>query len=155
MEDPQDPSTPFRRHADGTFTLGLSEAERDLLEGLTRQLRDLLRSDSTALTRLFPPAYGDDRERNEGYAALAGAELLEGREASLSLVTETLRAERIDEEQLEAWMRSLNDLRLVLGTVLDVTEDTEPDPEDERAPMFAVYEYLGALLHQVVRALSQ
>ena len=49
----------------------------------------------------------------------------------------------------------LNSLRLVLGTRLDVDEELpDLDPSDPQAPVYAVYEYLGWLLSQVVDALG-
>ena len=52
-------------------------------------------------------------------------------------------------------MTALNDLRLVLGTRLDVSEDTvEVEPDDDDAPAYAVYGYLSYLLGEVVDALA-
>jgi len=63
--------------------------------------------------------------------------------------------ERLDEEQLLAWMGSLNDLRLVLGTRLDVSEDmTGPDPGHPEAALLEIYHYLGFLLEEVLVALD-
>ena len=146
---------PFRRTSQGTYSVSLSDGDRKLLGDLVVQLRSLLTTDSPALARLFPPAYGDDEERNEGYAALAGAELVERRLAALDLVGTTLEADELTEEELHTWMRSLNDVRLVLGTILDVDEDHRPPEGDpDLAAMFATYEYLGYLLERVVQALS-
>ena len=53
-------------------------------------------------------------------------------------------------------MSTLNSLRLVLGTRLDVDEELPALAEDDPlAPAYAVYEYLGWLLSQVVDALSR
>lgn len=146
---------PFRRRRNGRYVVNLSADERGLIEQLVEQLRVLLASDSPALRRLFPPPYGDDEERNQGYAVLAGAELIERRLAALDVVGSTLDAEELDEDQVEAWMRSINDIRLVLGTMLDVTEDGEaPGQDDPDAPAYAAYEYLGMLLERIVRSLA-
>jgi len=145
----------FRRRKDGTFDVLLSDDERQLIGQLAGQLRELLTTDSPALARLFPPPYGDDTERNEGYAALAGAELFEGRLERLEAVAAQVDATTLDEAQLSDWMRSVNDVRLVLGTLLEVDDDHVPPPAgSDAAPMFAAYEYLGYLLDRIVRALS-
>ena len=61
----------------------------------------------------------------------------------------------LTEDQLNAWMGAVNDLRLVLGTRLDVTEDMDAvQLDDPRAPAFAVYQYLTHLLSEIVNALS-
>jgi hypothetical protein len=55
------------------------------------------------------------------------------------------------------WMRTVNDVRLVLGTRLDVTEDTDFEDfeaDEESRGAFAVYAYLSALLDAMVRALG-
>jgi hypothetical protein len=72
-------------------------------------------------------------------------------------MTQTIDAEELEEEQLTGWMAALNDLRLVLGTRLDVSEDMwdeELDPNDPRAPALGLYGYLGWLQEQVVEALA-
>ena len=82
-------------------------------------------------------------------------DLLAGHLAALDTVEGTADAELLDEEQLAAWLSALNDLRLVLGTRLDVTEEMDAVPDDHpRAGAFAVYSYLGWLQEQVVAALD-
>ena len=72
-------------------------------------------------------------------------------------LNETLDARDVDEAQLTAWMRSLNDLRLILGTKLDVSEDEDPMDIAADAPDAQerwLYLALGALLEDVVDALA-
>ena len=146
---------PFRRRRNGNYSVNLSVEERGLLSDLVDQLREMLSTDNPALRRLFPPPYGDDEERNAGYSVLAGAELIEKRLAVLDLVASTLQAEELSEDEVESWMRCINDIRLVLGTVLDVTHEGDvPADGDPQAPMYAAYEYLGMLLERIVRSLS-
>lgn len=147
----------FRRSDDGHYQVRLRDTDRQMLGSLVVQLRSLLTTDSPALARLFPPAYGDDEERNEGYAVLAGAELVDRRLAALDVMESSLQADELTEEQLETWMRSINDLRLVLGTILDVDEDHRPPAgaDDEVLGMYATYEYIGYLLELIVGALSE
>ena len=121
------------------------------------ELREVLGTADPSLTRLFPPAYPDDPVRNAEYDALVRQDLMAERLQALQVLEETAEARRLDEEQLSAWMRAINDLRLVLGTRLDVTEDMDDDdlPTDpDAARMFVVYRYLTALQWQVVEALS-
>lgn len=142
------------------FKVDLPDVERELLRSLFPQLRELLASDDPSLTRLFPTAYPDDPERDAGYHALVRDELLEKRFASLDLVESTLTADgavELDGDELASWMRAVNDLRLVLGTRLDVGEDDDPiefDPADPDAAAWQVYHYLGGLLSFIVEALA-
>ena len=146
-----------QRSRRGTYEVHLPEPERALLGSLADQLRELLAetTDDPVVRRLFPTAYHDDAERDREYQQLVRDELLERRLAALATVEDTLEASELDEEQLNAWLRGLNDLRLVLGTRLDVSEaPLDVDADDPDAPAYAVYEYLGFLLSEVVDALS-
>ncbi|MGH9085370.1 MAG: DUF2017 family protein [Acidimicrobiales bacterium] len=149
-----------RRTGQGTYRVRLPEPERDLLASLAEQLRELLTetTDDPTVRRLFPTAYNEDPERDREYQQLVRDELLEGRLAVLATVEATLAADELDEldeGELTAWLRALNDVRLVLGTRLDVSEDLrDVDADDPDAPAYAVYEYLGFLLSEVVDALA-
>jgi len=148
---------PVRRTSTGTYKVHLATSERDLLANLADQLRDLLTetTDDPTVRRLFPTAYNEDAERDREYQQLVRDELLERRLAALAMVETTLAADELTEEELTGWLTALNDLRLVLGTRLDVTEDlSEIAADDPDAPAYAVYEYLGYLLSHVVDALS-
>jgi hypothetical protein len=145
-----------RRARDGTFQLRMSDDERDLIASLAGQLRDLLVSDETdGLERLFPPGYANDPDREQEYQQLTHDELLTKRLASVDVVEQTVTQTTLDEDQINAWMGAVNDLRLVLGTRLDVTEEMdEIELDDPRAPAFAVYHYLTYLLGEIVNALA-
>jgi len=142
----------------GTYELHLAGPERELLADLVDQLRELLSltTDDPTVRRLFPTAYHDDPERDREYQQLVRDELLERRLAALTTVEETTTLAELTEEQLSGWLTALNDLRLVLGTRLDVSEDAggELDEDDPNAPALAVYGYLGSLLSEVVDALT-
>jgi hypothetical protein len=145
------------RAATGRYTVRLPAAERELLTDLVEQLREVLLSstDGPNVRRLFPTAYHDDPDRDREYQQLVRDELLERRLASLAVVEETAQARELDEAGLTGWLTALNDLRLVLGTRLDVSEDDlEVDPDDPNAPAQAVYHYLGMLLGEAVDALE-
>lgn len=145
-----------RRARDGTFQLKLTDEERDLVASLAEQLRELLLSDQPeGVERLFPPGYSNDVERETEYRLITHDELLEKRLASVDVLEQTVTQTSLTEEQLTAWMGAINDLRLVLGTRLDVTEDMERVAiDDPRAPALAVYQYLTYLLSEIVQALS-
>jgi hypothetical protein len=135
----------------------IPDAERVVLRQLAGELRELLPTEDASVGRLFPPAYEDDVAANDEYARLMHEELLDGRTASVDVFERTLDAKRVTEDELVAWMSAVNDLRLVLGTRLDVTEEMYERPIDENAPnaqQLAIYHYLGWLEEQMVGALS-
>lgn len=146
-----------RRTRRGDFEVRLPSHERAVLRELPAQLRELLRSDDPALERLFPPAHPDDPALSEEFSNLVRGDLVAARLGSLEVMEATLESRRLDEEQILAWLGAVNDLRLVLGTRLEVTEDLDPDavPDtDPRAPAYALYYYLGWLEEQIVAALA-
>ena len=150
-------SGPVSRNRDGSYRLDLDAAERDLLRELPGQLREILETDDPTLYRLFPPAYAEDPERDAEYQRLMREELISRRLEALATVEATADAERLTEEELSMWMRVINDLRLVLGTRLDVQEDQEPsfDPDDPMTPLRQVYWFLSYLLEATVEALTK
>ena len=154
------PARRIRRTRQGDFEVRLPEAERALLGTLVGALRAALDGDVRAeptLRRLFPPAYADavDEEAEAEYQALMQDELLASRRATLDVLEATATRDRVDEAELLSWMTALNQLRLVLGTRLDVSEeDVLPDPDDPAAALHEVYHYLGALLEAVIDALE-
>ena len=140
------------------FRLQLSAGEAEVLVDLVEQLRSLVlqNPDDPALDRLFPPAYTDDDEREAEYQRLMRDELLQARMGAMDAVAASAQADELTEEQLSAWMRSINDLRLVLGVRLEITEDADAEEErfDRDDPTGQLYLYLGVLLEDVVAALS-
>jgi hypothetical protein len=141
----------------GRYRIELPKAERDLLLSLVDQLRDVLMTstDEPTVRRLFPTAYHEDPDRDREYQQLVRDELLERRLAALGAIETTAARAELDEAELTGWLTALNDLRLVLGTRLDVSEDDhEVDPDDPEAPAHAVYHYLGMLLSEAVDALE-
>ena len=140
----------------GRFLLRLPEGERELMLQLLGELRTLLKlgPDNPRLRRLYPAAYSDDEEKEAEYRMLTHEELSSGRLAALDTVEQTIAADRLTPDELTAWMHAVNALRLVLGTMLDVTED-DPfavDPEDPNAREYMLYGYLGLLLEEIVQA---
>jgi len=108
-----------------------------------------------SLRRLFPPAYLSDPDRDAEYQRLMRDELLVERLDHLDLLDSTLAAEHLDDSQVTAWMQGLNELRLVLGTQIDISEEDDPaevDPQDPAQRPRLRYHYLGGLLAELIDA---
>jgi uncharacterized protein DUF2017 len=143
----------------GAYMLHLSRDERALLATLPDQLEALLAGagGETAVARLFPPAYAADRELDAEYQRLMHEELVRRRMDALAVVRDTIDAPRLTGEQLDAWVRVLNDVRLVLGTLLDVSEDTDvldADLEGDDAAQRVAYVVLSSIVDDAVEALA-
>ena len=147
----------IRARKDGTYRVELPEEERDVLAALPGQLREALGAGEPTLYRLFPPAHADDDAANEDYARLVGPGLVDGKLQALAELERTAHAKRLDEDELGAWLGALESLRLVIGTQLDVKEESYGplDPSDPDAPRLALYHWLSWLQEEVVHALSE
>jgi hypothetical protein len=149
----------IRQEGEG-FHLALRPDDRRVIVDLIVQLRDavLAGAGDERFRRLFPAAYHQDAELDEEYQRLMHGELLASRLDSLNRTQELLvRDDEADmivltEDELDSLMKSVNDLRLVLGTLLDIQED-EPalDEDDPAYPQFHLYSYLGWLLEWIIR----
>ncbi len=155
------PRPRIARARNGEIRLRLPAEERELLAGLPAQLRALLDEDpdDPALRRLFPPAYAEDPEKESEYRRLMGDDLRERHLSALAILEETAATDHLTEEQAHGWLAALNDLRLVLGTRLDVSEETlegedAADPDDPEVAALGLYHYLSWLQDQMVEALS-
>ena len=144
-----------------SYSLNIDASDRTTLNGLLDQLRDVLMQDSSSdiARRLFPAAYHQDEQHEQEYQRLMRDELLSSRLASLSLTTSLLERETnsdsivLSADELDALMRSINSLRLVLGTLLDVDEDefvAHLDEDDPAYGQYQLYSYLGWLLDWIV-----
>jgi len=148
---------PIRRTRSGVV-IDLSDDERALLGRLLTELNELLESDSPLVRRLFPAAYPDDPEREAEYQRLMRSELVVSRRSAIEVVNAVLeRGHTDDEGELLQLMQSLNSLRLVLGTMLDVTDDptgAEVSTELEGSGEHQLYQFLSWLLDAAVTAAS-
>lgn len=156
---------PVKRTRHG-FAIRLGDDETQLVLRLLGELRALLAEGdpaSSALTgRLFPVANPDDDEMEAEYQRLMRDELVTSRLSAIATVEDILADGRtVDEAELTAFMQSVNAVRLVLGTMLGVTDDIEPDdgdgevPDDmEDTPEYHLYGYLSWLLEHIVKSLS-
>lgn len=149
-----------RRTRAGGYRLDLPDEERDLLRNLLGQLRELLAAspDDPRVRRLYPTAFPDDPEKEAEYQRFMREELTTSRTSAIETVETSLDAQVLDQMQAVAWMTSLNSIRLVLGTLLDVSEDLDiaelPD-DDPDIEGYALYAYLSMLLEELLAAVNR
>jgi hypothetical protein len=144
-----------RRTRRGGYRLRFGVVDRLLLGRALDRLDDLLGSDDPSLARLFPNPYPDDAARAEGWKAMVTDELIEKRREGLTAVRAMMGRSTATEEEVLQLMRTVNDTRLMLGTLLDVSED-EParrSSQDPDALLAQAYDYLGYLLSSILAAL--
>jgi Domain of unknown function (DUF2017) len=146
---------PIRRTRHGRFVVNLGADERNLLRVLPGQMKTLLTdTDDPGVRRLFPPAYSspEHQEQAEEYRRLMTEDLVERHREALDTLERTADATELSPAELDGWMRSLNSLRLVLGTRLEVTEEDEISLR--MSGEHALYYFLGYLQECAVEALS-
>jgi hypothetical protein len=155
---------PFRRRGDEVVARFV-DAEASIIGLLLDQLEQLLTADpedaggDPVLDRLLPSGH-EDVEVAADYRELTESALRAGKADDLALVRASLPPEggevRLDDDQARAWLRTTNDLRLALGTRLDITADTEPpeDPAGEEGSQLTVYYWLTAVQGSLVDALA-
>jgi Domain of unknown function (DUF2017) len=176
--------TRFRRKRGGVVVLTAHPMEAPVLVSLLEQLAELVApeaapdadplaamvgigtatepSDDPVLARLFPDAYADDPDAAGEFRRYTENGLREGKHAAAVLALATLDSPGDDRplttEEALAWLTALNDLRLALGTRLDVSEDWAAQrramSEDDPARFWLdVYDWLSHLQETLVGCL--
>jgi Domain of unknown function (DUF2017) len=121
---------------------------------LSRLLPDFHRLDDDAPSQ-------EDQNSAAALRSLHEPELLDLKTGVAGVLLETCPPDggqvRLTMEQADAWLTSLNDVRLSLGTALDVTEDMpdELPADDPREPHLAVYHWLTWVQESLVQAMSE
>ncbi len=156
---------PFRTVRGGDVVARMEPAEVGIVSLLLDQLEQLLDADADdvggdpVMARLLPEGHRGDPELAADYRQLTEASLRSGKADDLAMVRATLPdgggEVRLDADQAAAWLRTSNDLRLALGTRLEISDDTEPPEEvtGEEDQQLAVYYWLTALQGSLVDAL--
>ncbi|MDN5747010.1 MAG: DUF2017 domain-containing protein [Pseudonocardia sp.] len=119
------------------------------------------RPDDRVLARLLPDFTTEDADLAAGLRSLHEPVLIEAKDAAATLVLDTLPESggriELTPEQADSWLACLNDVRLALGTALDVNEDMpdELDPDDPRASHLGVYQWLTFVQDALVQSRMQ
>ena len=147
---------------------GESGADDDELSRMIGRMGSTEPPVDPVMRRLLPPAYAEEEEAGEfrryTESALRTAKV-EGAQAVIDDLGDSSQSDRVTlhlaEPEALTLLRTLNDLRLTLGTRLDVSEsdpddrfDSLPD-EDPTRWTFEVYAWLGWLQETLVDALDQ
>lgn len=153
----------FRRRR-GSIRANLSADEADLLRRVIGEYLEILDAEpepaDPVRARLFPTSSFDDPELDRQYRELAHDDLDRHKRETARIALASLGdsgpwREALNEEQRDAWLVLLTDLRLALGVRLGVTEETLEvplDPSDPGQWPLAVLHYLGALQESLVEA---
>ena len=149
--------------------LALVEVERALLTSLINQIIQLLdlqdetnadpfdflndlgkpvtRPQDEVVYRLLPDAYQENEEANSEFRRFTEGSL---RDEKLRQAKKILRIlpkgddpVEIPDTDFETWLKGLNDVRLALGTRLEITEDLiQTNLDEEKMSLLEVYDWL-------------
>lgn len=152
----------------------IAPAEEMQLRRLVEEFRELVGADrdlaDPALARLTPSPYPSDPEAARGFRTATQDDLFGRRDADAATVSaaltsveddlvdmseETAFAERelsIPTSDVDAWLRTLTAIRLVIATRLGIDSEEDHDPDDAR---FGVYDWLGYRLELLIEAADE
>ena len=170
----------FKSGLGGKLTLKLDDAELGVLSQLFEQMAELLEhpeseagtdplakmlnmsgstqiSEDPALARLFPDGYSDDEHASADFRRFTEQDLRAQKLAALTTVRDSLSGwtgkSSVTSQQAQDWLKAINDLRLVLGTRLEITAEVETNFEADE-PGIHLYNYLTYLQGTLIDALT-
>lgn len=120
------------------------------------------------LARLLPdfhrPGADDDREQADLVGALRSLhepELIDRKTGAIELLLRTCPDEggeiHLTEDEAGSWLAAVNDVRLMMGTVLGITDDHDVeriDPTDPRIGLFGAYEWFTVMQDSLLDAMA-
>ena len=150
----------------GALEVHLDAHEAQLMRGLAEEMRTLLEADiprtDAVISRLFPDAY-ETPEQSHTFRELVGDELRQGKLNALRDVMAKLNGDDgatfyLSEDEIDSWLTILADMRLAIGTRLDVTEEKmnqDLQDDDPDAPAMSVLRWLGWLQEMTIAQLTE
>ena len=154
------------RQKNGSFAVRMPAAVLECLHRLPRRLRSLLEDPNFSdriVRRLFPIAY-EDAEREAEYRNLLGDDFRQRKLESLQVFEDILGNCRLNLHQAKmtiaadhfhACLRVVNDMRLLLGTEVDIREDIwekEIDPDEPLSESLLLLHFLSYFEESLLQA---
>jgi hypothetical protein len=150
----------------GVVRIRFDRIENDVLKSMFDDLAELVEADAfeqddPVRARLFPAGYRDDDSASQDFRELTEESLRVERAQRARECARELGARGevvLDADDAQRWIRSVNDLRLALGTRLDVTDDDQVGDTTPGTPLaqeWAVYHWLTGLQDALVRRLMR
>jgi hypothetical protein len=121
-------------------------------------------ADDPAMLRLLPDAYRDDAAAAAEFRRFTADGLAERKAANARAVVASIGTEsttattvRLDEPAVQAWLRVLTDIRLVLATRLGIEHDGDRGYADSDAAILLsdIYDWLGIVQSSILDALTE
>ncbi len=161
----------FHRRADGTVSTSVDGPEAGLFLSLVDEVHAVLeyadgdlRPIDPVLDRFFPEAYPTDSDASAEFRRFTTPDLRSRKTHNAAAIAESLAPALtadepvpviLDEQQVQAWVRGLTDMRLMLAARVGIGAEPDPGlPVDAVEPLTEVYNWLGWVQDSLVRALD-
>jgi hypothetical protein len=144
--------------------------ESDSIEGIVAAMSTPVSlPEGPILERLLPDGYRGDPEAAEEFRRLTDVELRATKRAALQQILDDVAAAGdigsqslrigLRDEAASIWLHALADVRLALGTHLEVSEDMDGEraaltPDSPRYAELAIYDWTSWLQDAIVRAIA-
>jgi hypothetical protein len=166
---PPEPAQSERAQSEPSQSEPAPDDSADLFDDLEKMFNETTAAppeapDDPVLARLLPDAYQDDPESAGEFRKYTESSLREAKKYFAQTLLDTVPPKggrvKLTADQARDWLRALNDVRLMFGVRLEVTEDFEEqlaslDKKDPRFAAFEVYGWLGAVQDSLVRAIAR
>lgn len=139
------------------------QAPSDELAAMVGMSEHTVLPDDPILARLFPDGYSDDPDAAGEFRRFTESGLRSSKVAAAQELLRTIPASggkvKLSADEAELWLRALNDVRLALGVMLDVTENFDEvtvgiSETDPRYTSISIYQWLTYLQDSLVSALA-
>lgn len=151
------------KHADDPFARWEAEfSEEPSVDDLDHLAEDV----DPVVRRLFPDAYPDDPAASWEFRRFTQSTARSQKVADAELMVADLQRTdrrgrcRVPDDHVQAWLKTLANLRLALAVRLDITDETSADeaaqrPEsDPRSYLHEVYQWLGYVQESLLEAIT-
>lgn len=161
----------FERQPDGRLVATLDAEEATLLQTLAGQVAEVVAAGLStggastsgtdpAMTRLLPDAYADDPEASAEFRRFTATGLADRKLRNAETVVRSLNGAGVtgsvslDEQEAQAWLRSLTDIRLTIAARLGIETEEDDAGRSIDPLMREIYDWLGFVQNSLVEALD-
>jgi hypothetical protein len=152
---------PFERSGE-TVTASFTTLEVELLGDLAAQVVDMLGGadpSDPAVARLLPDAYRDDEDAAQEFRRFTEPGLTERKIGNARAVIQSLAGGgevELGTDAQQAWLRTLTDIRLIIGSRLGIETDDDHGREESVDDLMLrdIYDWLASVQGTLIEALE-
>ena len=142
----------------GSLSIHFDEIEKEILNDLTQDLLVILGNEDpqASIPRLFPEAILNEPDLDSEYRAMTTHQLENSHRKALEALNLLASGKEISQDDFIFVIKGLNIIRLELGEVLDIDDESPSPPavDNNRYRLWIVFQYVGQILSQCVEELD-